>query len=156
MQTENNFKATKKMYKSRLAAWGIRKYMTRAEGEVACRVLKLKHRNVEALGKIIVRGKARNPDVFLRHMGQSRTGSWRRQLLQNVASLHEADIVIEGMERQPLHLIFRSPIYPPGSGETIEAIGKDLTYLVLATSEAPEACSYALSNLLNAAINRPQ
>jgi hypothetical protein len=156
MQTEHNFKATKKTYKSRLTAWNVRKYMTRAEREVACRVMKLKHRNGEALGNIIIRGKERNPDVFLRHMGQSRTGDHRRRLLHNGAALNETDIVINGFESRSLHLIAQSPMYPAGPEKTIAAISKELTHLTLARSKAPKPYSYTLAMLLGTALRRSQ
>src|SRR5258708_30098314 len=59
MQAQHDFRATAKMYKSRLTAWDIRKYMTWAEREAACRVIKVKQGTGDAHGKVVVRGKGR-------------------------------------------------------------------------------------------------
>lgn len=93
MRTQHKFNATTKMYKSRLATWNVRKYMNCAERETACRMIKLKQGASETPGKVIVRGKARSHDSFLRHMGQSRAGVRKETLL--VDSWKLEDIVID-------------------------------------------------------------
>jgi tetratricopeptide (TPR) repeat protein len=128
MRTRHHFHATVKMYKSRLAAWDVRKYMTRAEREVACRVLKLNQRTGEASGKVIVRGKERNPDVFLRHMGQSRAAIRRRQLLQSSDRLE--DIVIDSVNTKQFQSQIWPTMYPTGPQRNAEIICSETLSLV--------------------------
>jgi tetratricopeptide (TPR) repeat protein len=129
MRIQHHFHATAKMYKIRLAAWDVRKYMTRAEREVACRVMKLNQRTGEISGKVIVRGKERNPNVFLRHMGQSRVGIRRRQLLQSSKRLE--NIIVDSVKTKQFHSQIWPTIYPAGPQRNVEIICKETLSLVL-------------------------
>ena len=151
MRTRHHFHATVKMYKSRLAAWNVRKYMTRAEREVACRVLKLNQRTGEASGKVIVRGKERNLDVFLRHMGHSRAGIRRRRLLHSSERLE--DIRIDSVNTKQLHSQVWPTMYPAGPQRNVEIICKEMLSLVL-TSMVNRTPSNELYSLLRAARDR--
>jgi tetratricopeptide (TPR) repeat protein len=152
MRTRHHFHATVKMYKSRLAAWNVRKYMTRAEREVACRVLKLNQRKGEAAGKIIVRGKERNPDVFLRHMGQSRAAIRRRQLLQSSDRLK--DIVIDSVNTEQFHSPIWPTMYPPGPQRNVEIICRETLSLVLTSKVCRLGHRNDIHNFLCAARDR--
>jgi hypothetical protein len=151
MRTQHNFNATTKMYKSRLTSWDIRKYMTWAERETACRVLKLKQGAGEASGKVIVRGKARNPDVFLRHMGQSRAANRRKELLANNRNLE--DIVIGTWRKAQSGSQILPTMYPAGPQRTIEIVCKETLSLTL-TMVTPETMDTGvLYNLLHVGID---
>jgi tetratricopeptide (TPR) repeat protein len=133
MQAQHDFRATAKMYKSRLTAWDIRKYMTWAEREAACRVIKEKQGTGDAQGKVVVRGKEGSTDVFLRHMGRSRAGYQRRRLLQNEkgTQLNGLDITIDPGESQPLDLPIPPSVCPTGLERTLEIVCKETSSMVL-------------------------
>lgn len=146
MRTEHKLNATVKMYKSRLATWDVRKYMTWAERETACRIMKLKQGAGEASAKVIVRGKERNPDVILRHMGQSRAKFRRRQLIQD--SKHLDDIVIDSIKTQQRRWHIWPTMYAAGPERTIEIICKEMSSLILTTMTSTDDVSHELFHLL--------
>jgi tetratricopeptide (TPR) repeat protein len=152
MRTQHHFHATIKMYKSRLAAWDVRKYMTRAEREVACRVMQLNERAGETSGKVIVRGKERNLDVFLRHAGQSRAGTRRRRLLQSGRRLE--DVVIDSVKAKQFHSQIWPTMYPAGPQSNAEIICREMLSLVLTSMVSRQAFSKEIYNLLYTARDR--
>ena len=152
MRTRYHFNATIKMYKDRLAAWDVRKYMTRAEREVACRVMKLNERAGETSGKIIVRGKERNLDVFLRHMGQSRAGIRRKRLLQS--SNRVEDIIIDSVITEQFNSQIRPTMYTAGLQRNVEIICRETLSLVLTSIEPRLAPPTDIYNFLRAARER--
>jgi hypothetical protein len=147
MRTQHSFNATVKMYKSRIAKWDVRKYMTCAEREEACRVLKLKQAAGETPGKVIVRGKARNTDVFLRHMRQSRVGVQRRQRPMN--SEYPEDIVIDSIDTNQLRSQVWPTMYPAGPQRTVEIVCNEMLSLVLSTMTPVSAFGDELYSLLS-------
>ena len=152
MRTQHHFHATVKMYKSRLTAWDVRKYMTRAEREVACRVMKLSQRTGETPGKVIVRGKERNLDVFLRHMGQSRAGIRQRQLLQSSKRLE--DVIVDSVNTKQFNSQLWPTMYPAGAQRNAEIICRETLSLVLTSMEHSICPSKEIYALLQAARDR--
>lgn len=127
MQEEHDFKATQKMYKSKLKLWNARKYVTRRERDIASQLIQTKQRRGEPYGRVIIRGKDRL-DALLRRTGQSRVRSFRRQMLENIES--SQDIIIN--EHIPAqNSVISPPLYPAGLEKSIEALCKFLPYLVL-------------------------
>lgn len=151
MQTKHNFKATTKMYKSRFAAWHVCKYMTWAERETACRVLKAKQRSGEAVGKVVVRGKERNADFLRRHMGQSRGKRKRVESSPSIIPNEDLSIIVVRIESQSLRPMNRSPIYPAGPEKDIETISKEVQHLVLGTPDGRNTFSNSFPQKLDAA-----
>jgi hypothetical protein len=140
MQEKYSFKATIKMYKNRLKCWNARKYMTKAERDVVSRVMQARKRSGEPIGRVVVRGKDKKLDVFLRHMGQSRSRAHQENVLED-GDLSQ-DIIIDNPTS--LHCpVFLSPLlYPAGLEKTVEILCGELPHLVLKTPE--EGLSYEL------------
>ena len=144
MQSQHSFNATTKMYKSRLTTWNVRKYMTLAERESACRVIKSKQRKGEACGKVIVRDQEKNLDVFLRHMKQSRAGMRQRRLSPNDGPREGVDTVIESMEPRTLDSSIQPNMFPGGPERSLEIVYKETSAMVQ-TSPEENLLSYALA-----------
>jgi hypothetical protein len=123
MQREHSFKATVKMYKSRLKSWNARKYMTKTERDFVSRALRDKKYRGEPYGRVIVRGKDKKLDIFLRHMGHSR--AHRGSLDDNSNS--SQDIIVDSlMSPSP-------PISPAGIEMTVAILCREMPHLVLKT-----------------------
>ena len=138
MREEHDFKATPKMYKSKLKIWKARKYLTKREHDIASQVLQTKQRRGEPYGRVIIRGKDRL-DALLRHTGQSRVRACRRHMSESIDS--SQDIVInEHMPSQ--YSLIAPPLYPPGLEKSIEALCKFMPYLVW--KMPPEGLSFEL------------
>jgi hypothetical protein len=138
MREQHDFKATQKMYKSKLKLWKARKYVTKRERDIANQVIQMKKRRGEAHGRVIIRGKDRL-DALLRHSGQSRVRACRRQMPESID--YSQDIVIN--EHVPSqNPIISPPLYPPGLEKSIEALCKFMPYL--AWKMPPEGLSFEL------------
>lgn len=152
MQAQHGFNGTIKMYKRRLTAWNVRKYMTRAEREITCRAINAKQRTGEAYGKVIVRGKERTPDVFLRHMKRPRTGLRRRRMLQCGTRWNAPDLVMDYVGPDPPRTQIRPLMYPAGSERIAEIVCTEMSAIV---STVPEkALSMCLSKFWRGAFLR--
>ena len=138
MREEHDFKATQKMYKSKLKLWKARKYVTKRERDIANQVIQTKESRGEPYGRVIIRGKDRL-DALLRHTGQSRVRACRRHMSESVDS--SQDIIIN--EHVPSqNPIIAPPLYPPGLEKSIEALCKFMPYL--AWKMPPEDLSFEL------------
>jgi Clr5 domain len=140
MQEKHGFKATMKMYKNRLKSWNARKYMTKTERDVASRVMRARERRGEPYGRVIVRGKDRKLDVFLRHMGRSRVCVHRRKVLEDGDP--SQDIIIDDLTSLQCPVFLSPLIYPSGLEKTVEVLCREMPHLVLNMPE--EGLSYEL------------
>lgn len=136
MQDEHSFRATVKMYKSRLKGWNARKYMTMTERDIICRALRDKKCRGKTYGRVIFRGKDRKLDVFLRHTGQSRVFAHQPDAVDSDGL--SQDIIIEGLvSLAPLPIIS-----PANLGGTVRILCREMSHLVMKTPE--EGLSYEL------------
>lgn len=135
MQDRHAFNASKKMYKSRFTAWKVRKYMTRAERDIACRAIKAKQHAGKKYERIMVRGKERTPDVFLRHMKKPRAGLRRRRLLRDTTPRNVPDIIIGDLLRNHSGSSIRPIMYPAGPERTAEIVCAEISGIVSSLSE---------------------
>ena len=140
MQEKHSFKATIKMYKNRLKCWNARKYMTKTERDVASRVMQARNRRGEPFGRVIVRGKDRKLDVFLRHMGQSRVRAHQETVLED-GDLSQ-DIIIDNFTSLQCPVFLLPLMYPAGLEKTVEILCGEIPHLVLNMPE--EGLSYEL------------
>ena len=86
MASRYDFHATVKMYKSRLTAWHVRKYMAWVDRETACQSIGITRSNNNELGTMVVGGNPRNRQVFLRHTRTPRFAATYARQHTNVSS----------------------------------------------------------------------
>ena len=102
MASRYDFHATVKMYKSRLTAWHVRKYMAWVDRETACQSIGITRSNNNELGTVVVGGNPRNRQVFLRH---TRTP-------------------------QP-HMLASTPMFPAGPEKIIEIVCREISSMIV-------------------------
>ena len=140
MRDQHSFRATTKMYKSKLTDWKVRKYLTSAQRDAVCERLAhskgvFRPRRHE---KIIVNGQERNLTMFARHMKQSQHQTQPKHL-REMRPL----FVHPGQSSSPPHYhAFRGPhlygdspthvqytLYPAGLERTVEIVCAEISYM---------------------------
>jgi hypothetical protein len=106
MRQRYDFKATRKMYKTRISKWDIRRNLRWSEREDACRVVKQRLFTGEKGSKVVIRGQERDISLLRRHMRHPKSRVMSQVLTAEVQAVSNA--VVTGASqghRSPSHVI---------------------------------------------------
>jgi hypothetical protein len=118
MRERYDFRATTKMFKTRISYWDIRRNLRRSEREDACRELQQRWLAGEEVSAVVVRGQEKNVAVLLRHMRNARRGGYNRSIARNQTWQIRTDIASPA-----------SPLYPAGDERPVEVICIQTVYV---------------------------
>jgi Clr5 domain len=154
MKAQYGFTATIKMYKTKLTEWKVRKNMSWKERDTASRVLEIMQDAGSGAVKVVVGDRERNPQVFRRHIRQSRGSCRQRHSLRGSQRLGPAGVTIYQNEAGAVDLKITHPLILGGPESKVEILCKEVVAMSLALPGCP--ISSGLRSLLTAAGEQSQ
>lgn len=124
MSERYDFRATTKMYKTRVSDWDIRRNLRKHEREDACRDLQQRWLSGEKPSKVVIRGQEKDVEVCLRHMRNANRGNQNERLAPRAQTWR----MQRGNVNPP------SPLCPASDERRLEIICMQTIYLCQASS----------------------
>ena len=137
MRQRYDFKATRKMYKTRISKWDIRRNLRWSEREDACRVVKQRLFTSEKGSKVVIRGQERDISLLRRHMRHPKSRVMSQVLTAEVQAVNNAVVTRSPQRyRSPSHVIcqdfmeqgIQRNLYPTDNQREVESICLNVAY----------------------------
>lgn len=141
MREQYDFRATPKMYKTRISDWDIRRNLRWSEREAASRVVAQRLLTGDKVSKIVIRGQERDISLLRRHMRRSKLRPLSQVVTAEVKTLNEttgkslqASRYLNNVNlREPSEECIQRNMYPADDQRDMEIICLDTSYFCEAT-----------------------